>query len=115
MNDRLRRFLQAELLSRWSINPDRIGTVDGTRAQVAALLRECFGFSKRRASAEADEFFQAFEERLRRAKETPPLAPALPFLVSADILKNSAVQPPLSVRSKMQAGHGRRRSESTRH
>ena len=68
------RFLRAEIIARWAVDPDCLSAFDGTRTQLAALLRNHFGFSNRRASAEANEFFNVFDAKLQRARDVPALA-----------------------------------------
>jgi hypothetical protein len=64
-------LLKAEIIARWPIDPDVIPPLHGTPAQLANLLHDNFGFSNRRASAEAEELFSEFETKLRRATHVP--------------------------------------------
>jgi hypothetical protein len=76
MSEQFIRFLRAEVIARWPIDPDRIPSLDGSSVQLAAFLRDHFDFSDRRACAEADEFLCEFDARLRQATQlsTPPAA-----------------------------------------
>jgi hypothetical protein len=69
MSEHLIRFLRAEIIARWPIDPDRIPHLDGSEVQLAVLLQDNFNFSDRRAFAEADEFFGEFHARLRLARQ----------------------------------------------
>jgi hypothetical protein len=70
------RFLRAEVIERWPIDPDRVLSPDGGRVQLIGLLQDNFDFSLRRATAEVDEFLHVFDDKLRRATQVSPEAPA---------------------------------------
>jgi hypothetical protein len=69
MSEHLIRFLRAEVVARWPIDPDCIPCLDGSDVQLAALLQDNFNFSHRRAFAEVDQFFCEFHARLRLARQ----------------------------------------------
>ena len=77
MSEHLIRFLRAEVIARWPIDPDRIPCLDGSDVQLAAVLQDNFNFSHRRALAEVDKFFCEFHARLRLARHVsgPPADP----------------------------------------
>jgi hypothetical protein len=63
------RFFRAEAIERWHLDTDRANYLDGRRDQLINLLQNVWGFSKRRASAETDEFFRALDEKIRCATQ----------------------------------------------
>jgi hypothetical protein len=69
MSKHLIRFLRAEVIARWPIDPAHISCLDGSEVQLAHLLQDNLNFSHRRAFAEVDEFFGEFHARLRLARQ----------------------------------------------
>jgi hypothetical protein len=65
------RFLPGEVVLRWPIHPDQLPLLDGTPAQLIALLRETLDVSPRRASDEVDQFVRELKEKMQRASELP--------------------------------------------
>ena len=69
------RFFRSEVLARWQLQPDDTCHLTGCCEEVVDLLRGHFGFSKRRAEAEVDDFYTAFKQRMARATEPSSVMP----------------------------------------
>jgi hypothetical protein len=71
--DRWIRFFRAEALERWN----QLGSIDvallsGDQNGLIDLLLERYGFVRRRAEIEADDFISAFQKRMQAAIEVLP-------------------------------------------
>lgn len=69
--DKFVRFFRAEVLDRWHLDANDIGHLNGDREQLVDFLRDSFNFAIRRAEAEVDAFYVAFNSRIASAVESP--------------------------------------------
>jgi hypothetical protein len=65
------RFFRAEVLDRWRLDPDKVSLLNGDHQELVDLLCDEFSFAIRRAEAEADEFYAAFNARMACATDSP--------------------------------------------
>jgi hypothetical protein len=70
------RFLRAEILARWRLDPDQLISLDGSCDQLIAFLQDRFEFSPGRASAEVADFLSTLNERLTQATAPFPTVAA---------------------------------------
>jgi hypothetical protein len=69
--EKLIRFFRAEVLDRWKqLDDDAVASLNGDFEELITFLQDRYDFSRRRAQAEVNEFFDAFKTRLQRATET---------------------------------------------
>ena len=64
------RFFRAEVLDRWRLDPDKVSLLNGDRHELVGLLCDEFSFAIRRAEAEVDDFYAAFDDRMACATDS---------------------------------------------
>jgi hypothetical protein len=61
------RFFQHEVIERWKLDPIETPRFSGHRDQLVEFLLDHYEFTIRRAEAEVDEFYFAFDNRIKQA------------------------------------------------
>jgi hypothetical protein len=56
-------------LDRWQLAPEDTCRLTGDDEEVVDLLQDHFGFAKRRAEAEVDDFYTAFNQKMACATQ----------------------------------------------
>jgi len=69
------RFFQHEVIERWKLDPIGAPRFSGDRDQLVEFLRDHYAFTIRRAEAEVDEFYFAFDNRIKQAS-APSASPS---------------------------------------
>ena len=69
VSSRLVRFFRAEVSQRWPLEPNDVATLKGDRQGLVDLLCDRLSFAMRRAEAEVDTFYEAFDDRIALATE----------------------------------------------
>jgi hypothetical protein len=66
--DRWIRFFRAEVLERWNaLGSNDVALLAGDREELIQLLQERYGFARRRAEAEVNDFVSLFHKRMQAA------------------------------------------------
>ncbi|SRR6266704_5439352 len=68
-------FFRSDVLHRWQLEPDDTCSLTGDPEELVGLLRDRFGFAKRRAEAEVDDFYTAFNQKMACATESSSVMP----------------------------------------
>jgi hypothetical protein len=69
--DKWLRFFRTEAFDRWNqLEHTDLSLLHGDRDTLTALLQDRYGFARRRAELEADDFILAFQERIKTAVES---------------------------------------------
>ena len=61
------RFFQNEVIERWRLDPIGAPRFSGDRDELVEFLSDHYEFTIRRAEAEVDEFYYAFDNRIKQA------------------------------------------------
>jgi uncharacterized protein YjbJ (UPF0337 family) len=62
------RQFRKELSHHWQqLSPDELDGIEGKRDNLIVLLERRYGYARRRAEREVEQFVTEFEDRLRRA------------------------------------------------
>jgi hypothetical protein len=65
-----KRFFRAEVLNRWTdLSPEEVMTLNAGRDELISFLQRQYGFGRRRAASEADDFIEHVQNRVRLATE----------------------------------------------
>jgi len=63
-------FFKAEVLNRWTdLSPGDVTTLNAERDELISFLQQRYGFGRRRAASEADNFIAHVQNRVRLATE----------------------------------------------
>jgi hypothetical protein len=63
------QFFRSDVLDRWQLAPEDTCRLTGDDEEVVDLLQDHFGFAKRRAEAEVDDFYTAFNQKMACATQ----------------------------------------------
>jgi hypothetical protein len=58
------RFFRYDVANRWRLDMEGVSLLSGDWNELVSLLTSAHGFARRRAEAEADDFFYTFIERV---------------------------------------------------
>ena len=65
-----KRFFRGEVLNRWrDLSPEDVTTLNAERGELLSFLQQRYGFGRRRAASEADNFIAHLQNRVRLATE----------------------------------------------